>query len=219
MTERSTRALQLNALVDEVRKCRVCEAFLPLGARPLIHVSAKSRILIASQAPGTKAHLSGKSFFDPSGDRLRSWLQMLPEQFYDTRQIAILPMGLCYPGRLPQGGDRPPRPECAPLWRDKILSLMPNIQLTLLVGSYSQHHVLGRGSVTDRVKNFRDYLPRYFPLPHPSWRTGIWEKRNPWFQEDVIPELRRRTNDILKNSEVSALDEQLLHSRNAQNPT
>lgn len=188
---------RLDALLTEVRACRVCEAHLPLGARPLIHVSATSRILIASQAPGTKAHIAGKSFFDPSGNRLRDWLGISEDIFYDTRHIAIFPMGMCYPGRQPKGGDNPPRPECAPLWRRRVLSLIPDIRLTLLVGSYSQNHVLGRGSVTERVRNFRDYLPDYFPLPHPSWRTGVWEKKAPWFQEEVIPALRERVHAIL----------------------
>lgn len=188
---------RLEALLTEVRACRVCEPHLPLGARPLIHASATAKILIASQAPGTKAHIAGKSFYDPSGKRLRDWLAIPEAIFYDTRQIAIFPMGLCYPGRLPKGGDNPPRPECAPLWRRRVLSLMPDIRLTLLVGSYSQNHVLGRGSVTERVRSFRNYLPEYFPLPHPSWRTGAWERKAPWFQEEVIPALRKRVHAIL----------------------
>lgn len=192
---------RLDALVREVRACRVCAEHLPLGPRPLIHVSTRARILIASQAPGTKAHLSGKSFYDPSGNRLREWLNLTSEQFYDTSKVAILPMGLCYPGRLPNGGDRPPRPECAPIWRDRVLALMPSLRLTLLVGSYSQAHVLGRGSVSDRVAHFHDYLPRYFPLPHPSWRTGVWEKRAPWFQAEVIPALRTIVHDILSDDD------------------
>ncbi|MFT8613523.1 MAG: uracil-DNA glycosylase family protein [Gluconobacter oxydans] len=188
---------RLEALLTEVRTCRVCEAHLPLGARPLIHASATSRILIASQAPGTKAHIAGKSFYDPSGNRLRDWLGISEDIFYDTRQIAIFPMGLCYPGRLPKGGATPPRPEWAALWRRRVLSLMPDIRLTLLVGSYSQNHVLGRGSVTERVRNFRDYLPEYFPLPHPSWRTGVWERKEPWVEEELITALRERVPAIL----------------------
>ncbi|GBR69645.1 uracil-DNA glycosylase family protein [Gluconobacter kanchanaburiensis] len=188
---------RLGALEQEVRACRVCEPHLPLGARPLIQVSPMSRILIASQAPGTKAHIAGKSFYDPSGNRLRTWLDLPEEVFYDASRVAILPMGLCYPGRLPNGGDKPPRPECAPLWRRRILSLMPNLRLILLVGSYSQNYHLGRGSVTDRVRNFRQYLPEYFPLPHPSWRTGVWERKAPWFQEDVIPALRERMHTLM----------------------
>nr|WP_205206655.1 MULTISPECIES: uracil-DNA glycosylase family protein [Asaia] len=177
-------------MVTRVKACRICEASLPLGPKPLIHVSPTSRVLIASQAPGTIAHESGKSFYDPSGRRLREWMALSEEDFYDTGKVAILPMGLCYPGRLPNGGDRPPRPECAPAWRDQVLGHLKELRLILLVGSYSQHYTLGRGSVTDRVRHFRDYLPRYFPLPHPSWRTGVWEKRAPWFREEVIPALR-----------------------------
>jgi uracil-DNA glycosylase len=174
----------------EARACTVCAGVLPLGPRPVLRVSTTARLLIASQAPGTKVHISGTPWTDASGDRLRGWLGMTKERFYDGSQIAILPMGLCYPGRLPNGGDAPPRPECAQLWRPRLLALMPSITLTLLVGSYAQRDALGPGAMTDRVRNWRAYLPRYFPLPHPSWRTGIWEARNPWFQEEVLPALR-----------------------------
>lgn len=181
---------ELDALVREVRACRHCASQLPLGPRPILHVSPTARLLIASQAPGTKVHEKGLPFWDASGARLRDWLGLDRAQFYDTSLVAILPMGLCYPGRLPQGGDRPPRPECAPLWRDRILSLMPGIRLTLLIGTYAQNHVLGPGAMTPRVRDFRHFLPRYFPLPHPSWRTGVWETRNPWFQDEVLPALK-----------------------------
>lgn len=187
----------LDALVRRVRNCTLCAAHLPLGPKPLIHVSSASRILIASQAPGTIAHESGKSFYDPSGKRLRSWMGLSEDEFYDTSKVAILPMGLCYPGRLPQGGDKPPRPECAPAWRDQVLGHLTELRLVLLVGSYSQHHTLGRGAVTERVRNFRSYLPHYFPLPHPSWRTGVWEKRAPWFQAEVIPALKEEIRKAL----------------------
>jgi uracil-DNA glycosylase len=180
----------LDALVHDVRACRACADHLPLGPRPILHVSPTARLLIASQAPGTKVHEKGISFWDASGERLRDWLGMDKALFYDTSRVAILPMGFCYPGRLPKGGDNPPRPECAPLWRDRILSLMPAIRLTLLVGTYAQTHVLGPGAMTERVRAFRQFLPRYFPLPHPSWRTGVWEKRNPWFTREVLPALR-----------------------------
>ena len=180
----------LDALLREVRACRACADHLPLGPRPILHVSPTARLLIASQAPGTKVHEKGISFWDASGERLRDWLGMDKALFYDISRVAILPMGLCYPGRLPKGGDNPPRPECAPLWRDRILSLMPAIRLTLLVGTYAQFHVLGPGAMTERVRAFRQFLPRYFPLPHPSWRTGIWEKRNPWFTHEVLPALK-----------------------------
>ncbi|WP_419729072.1 uracil-DNA glycosylase family protein [Lichenicola sp.] len=180
----------LDRLVTEVRACRVCAAQLPLGPRPILHVSTTARLLIASQAPGTKVHEKGISFWDASGDRLRDWLGLDKATFYDSAQVAILPMGLCYPGRLEQGGDRPPRPECAPLWRDRVLALMPAIRLTLLIGTYAQVHVLGPGAMTQRVREFRRHLPRYFPLPHPSWRTGVWETRNPWFTKEVLPALK-----------------------------
>jgi uracil-DNA glycosylase len=186
------------ALLQEVRACRVCAAHLPLGPRPVVHMSATARLLIASQAPGTRVHQSGISFNDASGDRLRAWLNMDKTNFYDAARVALLPVGLCYPGRLPNGGDAPPRPECAPLWRARILAAMPHIRLTLLVGSYAQNVELGPGSMTERVRGFRRYLPRFFPLPHPSWRTGGWERRNPWFGDEVLPALRARVAKVLR---------------------
>ncbi|GBQ71702.1 uracil-DNA glycosylase [Ameyamaea chiangmaiensis NBRC 103196] len=189
----------LSDLLGEVRGCRAC-ADLPLGPRPLVHAAADSRILIASQAPGTKAHLSGRSFDDASGIRLRDWMGIDEATFWDTRLVAIMPMGLCYPGRLPKGGDCPPRPNCAPLWRARVLALMPSIELTLLVGAYSQAHVLGPGPVGERALDFRAYLPRYFPLPHPSWRTGAWEARTPRFRAEVIPALRAHVRAIIERA-------------------
>ncbi len=190
-------ATGIDQLAAEARACRVCAPHLPLGPRPILHVSATARLLIASQAPGTKVHLAGLSFWDASGDRLRAWLGLGKDVFYDKSQVAILPMGLCYPGRLPNGGDAPPRPECAPIWRARLLAAMPQIRLTLLVGSHAQRWALGPGAMTDRVRAFRSFLPDRFPLPHPSWRTGIWERRNPWFTAEVLPELRRRVQDTL----------------------
>jgi uracil-DNA glycosylase len=134
-------------------------------------------------------HQTGVPFSDPSGDRLREWTGLSSEEFYDETTVAIMPMGFCYPGRL-GGGDAPPREECVHLWRDQLSQLLPAVRLTLLVGSYAQKHVLGPGRVTPRVRNFRDYLPEYFALPHPSWRSRIWEETNPWFGEDVLPALR-----------------------------
>ena len=180
----------LSRLEAEIRACRHCAAHLPLGPRPILHVSTTARVLIASQAPGTAVHAKGLSFWDASGDRLRAWLGVDRDLFYDSARIAILPMGLCYPGRLPNGGDAPPRPECAPLWRDRVLAAMPAIRLTLLVGTYAQDHVLGRGTMTERVRNHARFAPACFPLPHPSWRTGAWERRNPWFGAEVLPALR-----------------------------
>jgi uracil-DNA glycosylase len=156
----------------------------------VFRVSHTARLLIIGQAPGTKVHMTGVPWNDPSGDRLRAWLAMDRDRFYDESSIAIVPMGLCYPGRLAKGGDAPPRPECAPLWLDRFRRLMPEIRLTLLVGSYAQRHVLGKGVMTERVRLFRDHGPSLMPLPHPSWRTSGWERRNPWFAADLLPLLR-----------------------------
>jgi uracil-DNA glycosylase len=187
----------LARLAWEIRACRVCAAHLPLGPRPVFRASATARLLIAGQAPGTKVHETGIPWNDPSGDRLRGWLRMDRDTFYDESRIAIVPMGFCYPGRLPNGGDAPPRPECARLWRDRLRALMPEIRLTLLVGSYALAHVLGRGAMTEHVRGFRAYLPGYFALPHPSWRTTAWERRNPWFGAEVLPALREAVAGVL----------------------
>ena len=188
--------MDLDILATAARACRVCTD-LPLGPRPILRVSTTATILIASQAPGTKVHASGTPWTDASGVRLRLWLGMDEAEFYDAARIAILPMGLCYPGRYAKGGDLPPRPECAPLWRQRLLGAMPQLRLTLLVGSYAQADALGPGRMTDRVRDFARHLPRHFPLPHPSWRTGIWEARNPWFGTDVLPALRAEVRRVL----------------------
>lgn len=185
------------SLLAEVRACTACKDVLPLGPRPVFQLSETATIMVASQAPGTKVHASGIPFDDPSGDRLRDWMGVSTAEFYDPRTVAILPMGLCYPGRG-KSGDAPPRPECAPLWRGRLLAGMPALRLTLLIGTYAQNHVLGVGPMTERVRNFREYLPRYFPLPHPSWRSRIWAGRNPWFEADVLPELRARIRSIIE---------------------
>ena len=174
------------------RACTLCVATLPLGPRPVLRVSTTARLLIIGQAPGTKVHASGIPWNDPSGVRLRSWLQMDDETFYDESKVAILPMGLCYPGVLPNGGDKPPMPICAPTWHPRLRPLMPNVRLTLLVGSYAQAYLLGKGPMRERVADFRRFLPDYLPLPHPSWRTQGWERRNPWFGAELLPELRAR---------------------------
>jgi uracil-DNA glycosylase len=186
----------VEALLAEVRACRACAKLLPLGPRPVFQLSPTARILIASQAPGTKVHASGIPLSDPSRDRLRDWMGIPKDEFYDAGKIAIVPMGLCYPGRA-LSGDAPPRPECARLWRDRLLSAMPALRLTLLVGSYAQNHVLGPGSLTARVRDFGSYLPACFPLPHPSWRAAIWSRQHPWFEEDVIPALRAAIGEAL----------------------
>ena len=184
-------AARLAAASTEALACRRCEAVLPLGPRPIFQVSDTARILIIGQAPGTKAHNSGVPWNDASGDRLRGWLQMQRDLFYDAARIAIVPPGLCYPGRLPNGGDAPPMPECAPLWLDRFTGSMPHVRLTLLVGSYAQRYRLGKGAMAERVRRFRELGPATIPLPHPSWRTSGWERRNPWFGSDLLPVLRQ----------------------------
>jgi len=181
--------MSLEDLSAAARSCTVCAAHLPLGPRPVFRVSATARLLIIGQAPGTKVHATGLPWNDASGDRLRRWMGIGRENFYDQTRIAVMPMGFCYPGVLINGGDAPPRRECAPLWHARFLSLMPALQLTLLVGTYSQVHYLGRGSMSSRVENFAAH-PGYFALPHPSWRTIGWERRNPWFGETVLPALQ-----------------------------
>lgn len=163
----------------------------------MFRVSDQARLLIISQAPGTRAHNTHLPWNDASGDRLRGWLGMSREVFYDVTKLAIMPMGFCYPGVLPQGGDKPPRPECAPLWHPILLPLMPNLQLTLLVGQYAQRRYLGRGSMTGHVRNYTENAA-FLALPHPSWRTIGWETRNPWFQEKILPILREQTARILQ---------------------
>lgn len=191
-------ATAFESLLRQVRACTACAHVLPLGPRPVFQASETATLLVASQAPGTKVHASGVPFSDASGDRLREWTRLSSEQFYGVAKVAILPMGLCYPGRARNGGDAPPRPECARLWRDRLLAGMPRLRLTLLVGSYAQSHVLGPGAMTRRVRDFRTYLPDYFPLPHPSWRSRIWAERNPWFAAEVLPALRDAVGHALE---------------------
>nr|WP_167303580.1 uracil-DNA glycosylase family protein [Sphingobium vermicomposti] len=184
-------------LVASIRGCRACAHLLPVEPRPVIQVSPQARLLIASQAPGSKVHASGIPFSDPSGDRLRDWMGVTSKTFYDASRVAIVPVGFCYPGRA-RSGDAAPRPECARLWRKGLLTQMPRIKLTLLVGTYAQENALGAGRMTERVRRFREFLPKYFPLPHPSWRSRMWASANPWFELEVLPELRRRVQDVLE---------------------
>lgn len=190
----------LDRLLADIRACTVCAAHLPLGPLPVVRGSTAARIMIISQAPGTAVHKTGLSFNDPSGDRLRHWLDVGRDTFYDERRFAMLPMGFCYPGRFERGGDRPPRRECAPLWHDQVRAAMPSVELNLVVGSYAINQYLAvtpKRSMTDTVRAWRDYLPDYLPLPHPSWRTTAWERKNPWFMEEVVPELRARVRALL----------------------
>lgn len=184
--------MALQELLAEVRACRICEAQLPLGPRPVVQADAGARILIVGQAPGLRVHETGIPFNDPSGERLRDWLGMTPEEFYDPRQVAILPMGFCYPGRG-RSGDNPPRPECAPAWRQRLLEQLPNIELTVLAGRYAQEWHLGKAvNLTERVRNWRDVWPEYVPIPHPSPRNNLWLRRNPWFEQELVPCLQQR---------------------------
>ena len=192
---------KLDRLLEKVEACRICEAHLPLGARPVVRAKRGARIAIIGQAPGTKVHESGIPWDDASGDRLRDWLRMDKETFYDPARIAIVPMGFCYPGRFERGGDRPPRPECAPEWHAPIFAHLPNIELTLLVGMYAQGYYLGDRAgktLTATVANWRAYLPDCIPTPHPSWRTTGWQKKNPWFERELLPELRKRVTALLR---------------------
>ena len=187
-------------LLAAVKACRACADVLPVPPRPVIQMSGTATQLIASQAPGTKVHASGIPFSDASGDRLRDWMDLTSEMFYDESRVAILPVGFCYPGRA-KSGDAPPRPECARRWRRDLLAQMPRLALTLLVGTYAQENALGPGRMTERVRAFREFLPKYFPLPHPSWRSRMWVAANPWFETEVLPELRRRVRNNLEGRE------------------
>jgi uracil-DNA glycosylase len=190
----------LAALLAEVRACRLCAAHLPLGPRPVLRASATARLLIVGQAPGTKVHATGIPWNDPSGDRLRRWLDLDRETFYDEARIAIVPIGLCYPGRYPRGGDLPPRRECAPRWHPALGEALAGIELALLVGQYAHAYYLGGGrrrSLTETVRAWRAYLPEFLPLPHPSWRTTRWLALNPWFEGEIVPELRRRVRRLV----------------------
>lgn len=189
----------LNELLRDVRACRICEAELPLGPRPVLRASSTARLLIVGQAPGTRVHATGIPWNDPSGDRLREWMQIDRERFYDESQIAIVPMGFCYPGKG-KSGDMPPRPECAAHWHGKLLAAMPAIKLTLLVGKYAQNHYLGsrRQSLADTVRHRADHAPGYFPLPHPSPRNLRWFREHPWFEEEVLPALRNQLAVLLQ---------------------
>ena len=191
---------KVTAVMKEARSCTLCAAHLPLGPRPLVRGMASAKILIVSQAPGTKAHVSGLSFDDRSGDQLRTWMGIDRDIFYDESRVAVVSMGFCYPGRDAKGGDLPPRLECAPTWHPRIRPLLKNVELVLLVGSYAQAYYLKdtrRKTMTDTIAAWRDYGPLTLPLPHPSWRNTGWVKKNPWFTEDLLPVLRRRVAKLV----------------------
>ena len=186
------------ALLVDVRGCTVCAAHLPLGPRPIIQVSSTARLVIIGQAPGARVHASGVPWDDASGERLREWTGLTPATFYDPAVVALIPMGFCYPGAK-AGADLPPRPECAPLWHERLLSCLPQDHLALLVGGYAQRRYLGapKGqTLTESVRKFAAAPTGVFPLPHPSWRSGGWMTRNPWFEREVLPALRAAINAV-----------------------
>lgn len=186
-------------LIAEVRSCTLCAEHLPLGANPVFRVHPDAKILIAAQAPGIRVHQTGLPFNDASGDRLRDWMGIDRETFYDVTRIAFLPMGFCYPG-TGKSGDLPPRKECAPQWQDQLLTHLPHLQLALVIGQYAQAwHLKNKMSVTHNVRAWRTTWPTLLPLPHPSGRNNIWLKKNPWFEEEVLPALKERVRLILNS--------------------
>ena len=185
-------------LLASIRACAACADHLAAGPRPIVQFSQTSRLVIVGQAPGARVHASGIPWDDASGDRMREWTGLSKPEFYDPARVALVPMGFCFPGSR-AGGDLPPRPECAQLWHDRVMGLLPQDRLVLLVGSYAQAQYLGknrRASLTETVRDFEAYGPDLFPLPHPSWRSGGWMQRNPWFQAQVLPALRARMAGI-----------------------
>jgi len=187
-------------LLSEIRACQVCAARLPFAPRPVVQADVHSRIVIIGQAPGSKVQASGIPWDDASGKQLRDWMGVSIEEFYDPALFAIVPMGFCYPGRG-RSGDLPPMARCAPLWHARLLEMMPQVQLVVLIGKYAQDFYFPAKKpvgLTENVRNFADFLPRFFPIVHPSPRNRIWQKRNPWFVTDVVPELRRRVREILE---------------------
>ena len=190
----------LPALLDEIAACRACAGELPHEPRPVVFVRPQVRLLICGQAPGRRVHESGLPFTDASGDRLRQWMGIGAETFYGRPEIGVAAMAFCFPGTNPKGGDYPPPPRCAKLWREPLLEHLPKVELTLLVGGYAQAWALGdraKANMTETVRAWRDYAPAYLPLPHPSWRNTGWLKRNPWFEAEVTPYLRQRVREIL----------------------
>ncbi|MEO0809788.1 MAG: uracil-DNA glycosylase family protein [Pseudomonadota bacterium] len=208
------RSHRIDALVRDIHGCRICIAMpdgaaLPHEPRPVLRVSATARIIICGQAPGVRVHASGKPFTDPSGDRLRQWMGVNEDEFYNTSRVAIVPMGFCFPGLDAKGGDLPPRRECARAWRQSLFDALPPAQLILLVGFYAQKWHLGtrcKARLTETVANWRAYLDgttQYIPMPHPSWRNNAWLKRNPWFAQEVLPYLQRRVDEILRQRDIN----------------
>jgi uracil-DNA glycosylase len=194
------KTTELDLLLRDVRACRLCEEHLPLGPRPVLRASETATLLVVGQAPGTLVHGSGIPWSDASGMRLREWLRLDRDHFYDESRVAIVPMGFCYPGRG-AAGDLPPRPECSQTWHPKLLPMLGEVKLTLLIGQYAQAYFLGdkrKKTLTDTVAAWREYAPRYFPLPHPSPRNVGWFKHNPWFDAEVVPALREAVAAVME---------------------
>lgn len=189
----------MRELLQEIRNCTACKAHLKDGVNPIVAASTKSKLIIIGQAPGRIVHQTGIPWNDKSGDNLRKWLSIDEKTFYNSEKIALIPMGFCFPGSG-KTGDLPPRKECAPLWHSKLFSSMPDAKLILLIGQYAQNYYLGeqaKNTLTETVQHFKDYLPQYFPLPHPSPRNNIWQAKNEWFGEMVLPELKRQIKKTL----------------------
>ena len=190
---------KLQRLTANIRACRLCEDHLPFQPNPVVRPSKTAKILIIGQAPGTKVHETSISWNDASGNKLREWMGVGRDIFYDIEKVAIMPMGFCYPGKG-KSGDLPPRPECAPQWHESLLALMPQIELVLLIGMYAQKHYLKKArkaNLAETVKAWKDYAPRYLPMPHPSPRNKLWLKKNDWFERDVIPVLKQRVKKLI----------------------
>jgi uracil-DNA glycosylase len=193
-------AADLEVILDQIRDCRACAGLFGHTPRPVVRVGPETRLLIAGQAPGRRVHESGLPFDDPSGDRLRGWLGVDRDRFYGDPRIGVAAMAFCFPGTKPKGGDHPPPPICAERWRADLLRRLPKVELTLLVGGYAQAWALGprHRSLTETVQAWRALGPAVIPLPHPSWRTVGWARRNPWFEAEVVPELRARVAGLLE---------------------
>ena len=194
------RSIELERLLREIRGCRICADVLAHEPRPVLRLKSTVKLCIVGQAPGLRVHESGIPFTDPSGDRLRDWMGVTHEEFYDQSKIGIVPMGFCFPGYDEKGADRPPRPECAKAWRERLFQTAPEIPFFLAVGGYAQrYHLKGRAkrTLTETVQAWRDYAPRVIPLPHPSWRNNAWLKKNPWFEKELLPYLKRRVRRAL----------------------
>ncbi|MCG9553788.1 uracil-DNA glycosylase family protein [Vibrio sp. Isolate31] len=193
-------------LLKEIRQCRACEPYLSHGANPVIQAHPNARLLIIGQAPGIKVHESSIPWNDASGKRLREWLGIDSDTFYDEQKVAIVPMGFCYPGKG-KSGDLPPRKECTELWHKKVLQSLPNVQMTLLIGQYAQNYYLKERTtktLTETVKNWQVWAPEFLPLPHPSPRNNIWLKKNPWFESEVIPYIRKHISEHLTYHDPNA---------------